>query len=137
MIRTRNIVKMRLPWFINKEVVKILLFFKLISLTVESEARGRGTETEVAELTRARICKRVESPGIDSHEPIPPAYLAWRGRTTNRAVVPARHAGNRFLDSLKGLQIRAQTTAGGKQNAPFKRGQVIIFKDGNTPVRMS
>ncbi len=56
---------------------------------------------------RARICKRLWSPGIDSDGPIPPAYVAWRVGTTNRIVVQARHAGNRRLGSLKGLQIRA------------------------------
>jgi hypothetical protein len=34
-------------------------------------------------------------------------YVAWRAGTTNRAVVPARQAGNRFRGSFKGLQIRA------------------------------
>ncbi len=58
--------------------------------------------------TRARICKRLWRPGIDSEDSIPPAYVAWRAGTTNRVVVPARQAGNRFLGSLTGLQIRAQ-----------------------------
>ncbi len=31
-----------------------------------------------------------------------------RAGTSNRVVVPARQAGNRFLGSLKGLQIQAQ-----------------------------
>ena len=57
---------------------------------------------------RARICKRLRRPGIDSEVSIPPAYVARRAGTTNRVVVPARQAGNRFLGSLKGLQIRAQ-----------------------------
>jgi hypothetical protein len=39
------------------------------------------------------------------------AYVAWQAGTTNRVVVPARQAGNRFLGSLKGLQIRAQHPA--------------------------
>jgi hypothetical protein len=43
---------------------------------------------------RGRICKRLWSPGIDSEEPIPPAYAAWQAGTTNRVVVPARPAGN-------------------------------------------
>ncbi len=56
----------------------------------------------------ARICKRLCSPGIDSEESIQPADVAWRASTTNRVVVPARQAGNRFIGgSLKGLQIRA------------------------------
>jgi hypothetical protein len=59
-------------------------------------------------IHRARICKRLRSPGTDSEESIPPAYVAWRVSTANRVVVPARQAGNRFLGSLKGLQIRAQ-----------------------------
>ncbi len=57
---------------------------------------------------RVRICKRLRSPGIDSEESIPPAYLFWRAGTTNKIVVQARQAGNRFLGSLQGLQIRAQ-----------------------------
>ncbi len=57
---------------------------------------------------RACICKRLGSPGIDSKESIPPAYVAWRaGAVSNRTVVPERLAGNWFLDSLKGLKIRA------------------------------
>ncbi len=54
-----------------------------------------------------RICKRLWSPEIESEESIQLAYVAWRAGTTNRVVVPARQAGNRFLGSLKGLQIRA------------------------------
>jgi hypothetical protein len=43
-----------------------------------------------------------------AQESIPPAYVVvWRAGTSNRVVVPARQAGNRFLGSLKGLQIRA------------------------------
>jgi hypothetical protein len=49
----------------------------------------------------ARICKRLWSPGIDSGESIPPAYVAWRAGATNRIIVPDRQAGNRFLGSLK------------------------------------
>jgi hypothetical protein len=41
--------------------------------------------------------------GIDS-----PAYVAWRAGTKNMVVVPVRQAGNRFLGSINGLQIRAQ-----------------------------
>jgi hypothetical protein len=47
------------------------------------------------------------SPGVDSKEWIPPAYVAWRTGLSNRVVVPARQAGNRFLGFLKGLKIRA------------------------------
>ena len=55
----------------------------------------------------ARICKRLWSPGIDSEESIPPAYVALRAGTTNRVAVSAPHGGNPFLGSLKGLQVRA------------------------------
>ncbi len=34
----------------------------------------------------------------------------WRGGKTNRVVVPTCQAGNRFLGSLEGLQIRAQAS---------------------------
>ncbi len=40
-------------------------------------------------------------PGIDSEDYIAPAYVAWRAGTTNRVIVPARQAENRFLGSLK------------------------------------
>jgi hypothetical protein len=43
-------------------------------------------------------------------ESIPPVCVDWRADTTNRVIVPARRAGNRFLGSLKGLQIRALLT---------------------------
>ncbi len=46
-------------------------------------------------------------------ESILPVYVAWRAGTTNRVVVPARQAGNRFLGSLKGLQIQAQGSSMG------------------------
>ncbi len=47
------------------------------------------------EAVRARICKSLWGPGIDSDDSIPPAYVVWRVGTTNRVVVPARQAGNR------------------------------------------
>ncbi len=41
-----------------------------------------------SDKNRARICKRLRSPGIDSmQESIP-----WRAGTTNRVVVPVRQA---------------------------------------------
>jgi hypothetical protein len=59
---------------------------------------------------RARICKCLWSPGIDSEESISAASVAWRASTTNRVVGLARQNGNRFLGPLKGLQIRALAT---------------------------
>ncbi len=61
----------------------------------------------LSSLYRARICKRLWSPGIDSEESISPAYVARRAGTTKRVVVPALQPENRFLGSIKGLQIRA------------------------------
>jgi hypothetical protein len=55
----------------------------------------------------------LRSPGIDSKESIPPAFVAWQAGTPKRVVVLARQAGNRFLGSLKGLQIRAQNASQG------------------------
>ncbi len=46
---------------------------------------------------RARICKPLRSQGIDFKESIPPAYVAELAGTSDRVVVPARKAGNRFL----------------------------------------
>ncbi len=71
------------------------------------------------EKTWDRICKRLKSPGIDSKTwarickclrsagIYSAAYVAWQAGTTNSVVVQARQAENRFLGSLKGLQIRA------------------------------
>jgi hypothetical protein len=38
---------------------------------------------------------------IDSLAYVACPWPAWRSGTTNRVVVPARHAGNRYLFSLK------------------------------------
>jgi hypothetical protein len=65
-------------------------------------AKARGYIKVRALIIRARICKR-----YGGQESIPPAYQAWRAGTTNRVIVPARWAGNRFLGSFKGLKIRA------------------------------
>jgi hypothetical protein len=50
----------------------------------------------------------MEPRGIDSEESILLASVAQRAGKTNRVVIPARQAGNRFLGSLNGPQIRAQ-----------------------------
>ncbi len=44
----------------------------------------------------------------------------WRASTTNRVIVPARQAGNRFLGSLKGLQIRALGVIGRRKIRPIE-----------------
>ncbi len=51
------------------------------------------------QVSRARICKRLWSLGIDSEESTPPGYVVWRAGTTgttNRVAVPARQA---WIDS--------------------------------------
>jgi hypothetical protein len=48
---------------------------------------------------------------MDSMEWILPAYVESRAGTTSSVVVSARQAGNRFLGSRKGSQIRAQNSA--------------------------
>jgi hypothetical protein len=84
--------------------MKALVKKKGISLSESVVRQVSGTF-----LSRARICKRLRSLGIDSNqESIPPAYVAWRACTSNMVVAPTRQAGNRILGSLKGLQIRAQ-----------------------------
>jgi hypothetical protein len=60
------------------------------------------------QVYRARICKRLWSPRIDSEDSIPPAYVAWRAavRQIGLSYRPARLG----IDSwapLTGLQIRA------------------------------
>ncbi len=64
-------------------------------------------QTIVACCIGVHRAQSLRSSGIDSKESILPAYVAWRASTSNRVVVPARLTGNLFLDSLKGLQIRA------------------------------
>jgi hypothetical protein len=61
----------------------------------------------ISQFIRARICKCLTNLGIDSKASITLAYVAWRVGTSIRVVVLARQAGNRFLGSFKGLQIRA------------------------------
>ncbi len=82
-----------------------------IHLCLKCQLRKRGRLNFLTfKDSSARICKSLRIPGIDSNESIPPAYVAWRGVTSNRVVVPVRLAGNRFLGSLKGLQIRVQAS---------------------------
>ncbi len=87
------------------------------------EKRSRRLYISFYPEARARICKRLRRPGIDSKESIPQAHGAWRAGTSNRVVVTERQVGNRFLGTLKGLQIRAllYKSGGGRSN-------VFLFK---------
>jgi hypothetical protein len=70
---------------------------------------GRGQEEPENEgYFRVSICKLLRNPGIDSGEPIPPVYVSGGPvRQIGLSYLPARLE-NRFLGSLKGLQIRVQ-----------------------------
>jgi hypothetical protein len=67
--------------------------------------RGEAHSTPL--YSRARICKCLW--GIDSGDRFrhPKYIVALRAGTANRVVVLAQQDGNRFLGSLKGLQIQA------------------------------
>ncbi len=80
-------------------VARILSKF-LLSFKVVGETKRILDTFRVSTGNRARICKRLRSPGIDFKESIPPAYETWRASTSNEVVVPAPQAGNRFLGSL-------------------------------------
>jgi hypothetical protein len=77
---------------------------------IDSQSSGPVRQPYLTYLpARARICKRLWSPGIDSEESISLAYVAWRaGTKIGLSYRPASR--NRFRVSLKGLQIRALAT---------------------------
>ncbi len=52
-----------------------------------------------AVTSRARIFKRLRSPGIDSKEWIPPAYVAWRAGTINLFLLGAYSPHRLFKNS--------------------------------------
>jgi hypothetical protein len=72
------------------------------------------------QVNRARICKRLWSPGIDSEDSIPPAYVAWRAavRLIELSYRPARLgidswaplSGIRALDGIWRPQADSQLT---------------------------
>ncbi len=88
-------------WFTNREMLGRL---RTLGLELYSAAR-------VYEV-RARISKRSRSPGIDSKESIPPAYVAWRASPSNRVVVPAWESIPELLKrltnsgSVRGVSVR-------------------------------
>jgi hypothetical protein len=67
----------------------------LCSLATQFQSRFlESIPRPIADLSfrlRARICKQLWSPGIDSEKSISTAYIAWRASTTNRVSYrPAR-----------------------------------------------
>ena len=81
--------------------------------------------------TRARVCKRLRSPGIDSEESIPPAYVAWRPDTTNRVIVPGRQAtkagGVDSSESIPGLLTRLKIRGMRADLAPSQQVVGVFF----------
>jgi hypothetical protein len=57
-------------------------------------------------FSRDGIFNLLRSPGIYS------AYLTWRTSTTNRAVVPARQAGNRFFANTGSVRAQNLSSVG-------------------------
>ncbi len=85
--------------------------YSVIPLRPKHSWHFKSPGSEQSERKRARIFKTFKEPRNQFQGSTPPAYLAcWRVVTTNRAVVPARQTGNRFLGSCS--QIRAYATLG-------------------------
>ncbi len=62
--------------------VKYFLIEKKVSRLHDREALHTSFEFWKSLLeVRARICRRLQSPGIDSEESSPPAYVTWRAGT--------------------------------------------------------
>ncbi len=99
----------RLPLFyikIKKQFNPPMLGLTLsLAPTLTNRNKPCGSWLQPLYDIRARIRKRFkESIPMNSKKLIPPAHVAWRAGTSNRLFIPVR---NRFLGSLKGLQIRA------------------------------
>jgi hypothetical protein len=77
----------------------ILCYKRKVSLCL---FRSNPLEKNKINVYRARICKRLRSPDIDSKESIPPAHVAWRAAKSNRLVVP----GPPGWESIPGLLTR-------------------------------
>ncbi len=85
----------------------------LVSMTQAQAVNWVNVNRRKGEITWARICKRLWSPGIDFEESVPPAYAAWRAGTTNRVAVPG-------WESIPGLLKRFTNT-----------GSVLLTPDVN------
>ena len=56
---------------------------QMFKILTELIFRDLDRKIQIEPATRARICKRLWSLGINSEELIPPAYVAWWAGTTN------------------------------------------------------
>ncbi len=90
-----------------------------LSFGIPAGKWGTGSPTEICGplegstlRPRARICKRLRRPGIDSEVLIPPAYAALRAGTTNRVVTCC--TGPSGWESILGLLKRSANTGPGK-----------------------
>ncbi len=92
--------QIRLCWEVKSKV-------KRLFLPSNRQRTMEATRWKTIRWTWERICKRLRSPGFDSKEAIPPAYVARRACSSNKVSIQARQAENRFLGSSKVLQIRA------------------------------
>ncbi len=108
--------------FLNNGICALYILY--ICLTNGGWPTSTAHEHWAVDFTRAQICKRLRSLGSGNRfrKPMKPGGPARRTKLIGLlihmtliaygrwilVVVPARQAGNWFLGSLKGLQIRAQ-----------------------------
>jgi hypothetical protein len=86
-------------------------------------------------LFRARICKRLRSPGIDSEESIPSAYVAWRAGTTTLFLLSSslhrlfKNSGTGQRDPF--LFRSSRNTDPRQRKLPSKKGKKenLMFKE--------
>ncbi len=84
-----------LPWPKNRRKKKVLLLFSsILTKRVSADEDGmlgrmQGWEFHIVCVTEEQSSNfyRLRSPGIDSKESIPPAYVARRAGTTNSDIV--------------------------------------------------
>ncbi len=137
--RIRYVKKFQGAFYNKKKLVTLVVvvrtFFSPV-LLLSARRLMKCAEEKTQSRSWDRIYKRLRSPKIDSKEPIPQAYVVWRAGTSDRVVVPARQAGNRFLGSLKGLQIRALYSRDERFKPVFserdKKQTMIDFRDSTT-----
>ncbi len=126
---TARIIRTVIPW--EKDRCFLITAF-LFSYKVSDESsnfKGIGSRDELA-LSWPGCWDLSSNKGrgwffVFLQESIPLAYVAWRAGTSNRVVIPARQAGNRFPDSLKSLQIRAQNC--NIKSILFRKKSINIF----------
>ncbi len=113
-------------YYLSEDFRSICILYDAPLRAIQCIAQYCTVRVKIYLLIRAWICNRLRSLGIDSNgyrififepefvnvfgaqESIPLAYVAWLARTSNRVVLSARQAGNRFLGSLKSLNIHVR-----------------------------